>query len=60
MIPSRRDMVLTILQGNSRSIAQEIGETCAGQTDLQPIYFKPDRLLGRKGAPYALLTCVRR
>jgi len=38
-------MVLTILQGNSRSIAQKIGEICTGQADLQPIPFKSDRLL---------------
>ncbi len=36
---------MTILQGNSRSIAQKSGEICTGQTDLQPISFKSDRLL---------------
>ena len=41
-----RGQVLTILQGNSRSIAQKSGEICTGQTDLQPISFKSDRLLG--------------
>ena len=37
---------MTILQGNSRSIAKKIGEICTGQADLQPISFKSDRLLG--------------
>ncbi len=36
---------MTILQGNSRSIAQKSGEICTGQADLQPISFKSDRLL---------------
>jgi hypothetical protein len=36
---------LTISPGNSRSIAQENGEIWTGQADLQPIYFKSDRLL---------------
>ena len=40
-----RGQILTILQGNSRSIAQKIGEICTGQPDLQPISFKSDRLL---------------
>jgi hypothetical protein len=40
-----RGQILTVLQGNSRSIAQESGEIWTGQTDLQPIYFKSDRLL---------------
>jgi len=40
-----RGQVLTILQGNSRSIAQKSGETWTGQADLQPISFKSDRLL---------------
>ena len=35
-----RDQVLTILPGNSRSIAQKSGEIWAGQADLQPISFK--------------------
>jgi len=36
---------LTILQVNSHSIDQKSGEICTGQTDLQPIFFKSDRLL---------------
>ena len=36
---------MTILQGNSRSIAQKIGEICTVQADLQPISFNSDRLL---------------
>ena len=36
---------MTILQANSRSIGQKSGEICTGQTDLQPISFKSDRLL---------------
>ena len=40
-----RDQILTILPGNSRSIAQKSGEIWAGQADLQPISFKSDRLL---------------
>jgi hypothetical protein len=36
---------LTILQVNSRSIDQKSGEIWTGQVDLQPISFKPDRLL---------------
>jgi LDH2 family malate/lactate/ureidoglycolate dehydrogenase len=41
-----RGQILTILQGNSRSIAQKSGEIWTGQADLQPISFKSDRLLG--------------
>ena len=44
-IPSRRDIILTVSPGNSRSIAQKSGEICTGQADLQPISFKSDRLL---------------
>jgi len=40
-----RGQILTILQVNSHSIDQKIGEICTGQADLQPIYFKSDRLL---------------
>jgi hypothetical protein len=40
-----RGQILTILQGNSRSIAQKSGEIWTGQADLQPISFKSDRLL---------------
>ena len=47
-----RGHILTILQGNSRSIAQKSGEICTGQTDLQPISFKSDRLLAPE--PFAL------
>ena len=42
-----RGQILVILQGNSSSIAQGINEIWSGQTDLQPISFKSDRLLGR-------------
>ena len=44
--PVGRGQILTILQGNSCSIAQKSGEICTGQADLQPISFKSDRLLG--------------
>jgi hypothetical protein len=37
---------LTILQGNSRSIAQKSGEIWTVQANLQPISFKSDSLLG--------------
>jgi len=36
---------LSILQGNSCSITQKSGEIWTGQTDLQQIYPKSDRLL---------------
>ena len=49
-IPSRRDIILTILRGNSRSIAQKSGEIWTGQADLQPISVKPDRLLEPESA----------
>jgi hypothetical protein len=39
-----RGQILSILQINSRSIDQKSGEICTGQTDLQPIPFKSDRL----------------
>jgi hypothetical protein len=42
-----RGQILTILQGNSRSIAQKNGEIWTGQANLQPISFKSDRLLGK-------------
>ena len=45
-IPSRWDIILTVLQVNSRSIEQKNGEIWTGQADLQPISFKSDRLLG--------------
>jgi hypothetical protein len=41
-----RGQILTILQGNNRSIAQKSGEIWTGQANLQPISFKSDRLLG--------------
>jgi hypothetical protein len=41
-----RGQILTVLQVNSRSIDQKSGEICTAQADLQPISFKPDRLLG--------------
>ena len=44
-----------ILQGNSSSIAQGINEIWTGQTDLQPISFKSDRLL----APHVLASATR-
>jgi hypothetical protein len=34
-----------ISQGNSHSVAQESSEIWADQVDLQPVSFKPDRLL---------------
>ncbi len=37
---------MTILQVNSHSIDQKSGEIWTGQADLQPIFFKSDRLLG--------------
>ncbi len=42
-----RGQILTILQANSYSIGQKSGEIWTGQTLLQPISFKSDRLLGR-------------
>jgi hypothetical protein len=50
-----RGQILTILQGNSHSIAQKSGEICTGQSNLQPISFKSDRLLGWR---YLLLEAV--
>ncbi|MDP2961591.1 MAG: hypothetical protein Q8N54_02460 [Sulfurimicrobium sp.] len=41
-----RGQISPVLQGNSRSIAQKSGEIWTGQANLQPISFKPDRLLG--------------
>ncbi|HEX8874598.1 MAG TPA: hypothetical protein VF780_08210, partial [Nitrosospira sp.] len=41
-----REQILTILQTNSCSIGQKSGEIWTGQTLLQPISFKSDRLLG--------------
>ena len=41
---AERGQILTILQGNSRSIAKKNGEICTGQADLHPISFKSDRL----------------
>ena len=38
---------MSILQGNSCSIDQKSGEIWTVQTDLQQIYPKSDRLLGR-------------
>jgi len=40
-----RGQILLVLQVNSRSIDQKSGEICTVQADLQPIYFKSDRLL---------------
>ncbi len=39
-----REQILTILQANSYSIGQKSGEIWTGQTLLQPISFKSDRL----------------
>ena len=41
-----RGQILTVLQVNSRSIDQKIGEIWTAQADLQPIAFKSGRLLG--------------
>ena len=41
----RRDQFSTISPGNSRTIAQEMGEKWAGAVGLQPEIPKPDRLL---------------
>jgi hypothetical protein len=43
-----RGQILTILPGNSHSIAQKSGEIWTGQANLQPISFKSDRLLAFK------------
>ena len=40
-----RGQISPVLQVNSRSIDQKIGEIWTGQADLQPISFKSDRLL---------------
>jgi len=40
-----RGQISSILKGNSSSIAQKSGGIWTAQTDLQPISFKPDRLL---------------
>jgi len=40
-----KGQILTILPGNSHSIAQKSGETWAEQRVLQPILVKSDRLL---------------
>ncbi len=42
-----RGQILTVLPVNSHSIDQKSGEIWTGQTDLQPISFKSDGLLGR-------------
>ena len=41
-----RGQIWSILQVNSHSIDQKSGQIWTGQTDLQPISFKSDRLLG--------------
>jgi hypothetical protein len=41
-----REQILPFLQVNSHSIDQKSGEIWAAQALLQPISFKPDRLLG--------------
>jgi hypothetical protein len=47
-----------LLQGNSSSIAQKSSEIWTVQTDLQPIPFKSDRLLGHvvRAADYVTLA----
>jgi len=56
-----KDQILTILQGNSHSIAQKCGETWAEQRVLQPILIKSDRLLDSSASgenpapPYAII-----
>ncbi len=42
-----RGQILTILKANSYSIGRKSGEIWTGQTLLQPISFKSDRLLER-------------
>src|SRR5665647_1770093 len=44
-----RGQILSILQVNSHSIDQKSGEIWTVQADLQPISFKPDRLLDTGG-----------
>jgi len=41
-----RGQILLVLQVNSHSIDQKSGKIWTGQADLQPISFKPDKLLG--------------
>ena len=43
-----RGQILPLLQVNSHSIDQKSGEIWTVQADLQPISFKPDRLLAVK------------
>ncbi|MDN5752654.1 MAG: hypothetical protein L0H15_05150 [Nitrosospira sp.] len=43
---------MTILKANSCSIGQKSGEIWTGQTLLQPISFKSDRLLDRELLAY--------
>jgi hypothetical protein len=45
-----RGQILPVLPVNSCSIDQKSGEICTGQADLQPIFFKSDRLLDHKKA----------
>ena len=40
-----RGQILTVLQRQYRDIAQKTGEICTGPANLQPMLFKPDRLL---------------
>ena len=51
-----RGQILSILQVNSHSIDQKSGEIWTVQADLQPISFKPDRLLA---ICYILNSCLR-
>jgi hypothetical protein len=53
-----RGQILTILEANSRSIARKSGEICTVQTLLQPISFKPDRLLGPVNTYFAPATAT--
>ena len=42
---AERGQILPVLQVNSHSIDQKSGGIWTAQADLQPISFKPDRLL---------------
>jgi hypothetical protein len=50
---AERGQFLTILQGDSHSIAQESGEKWTVPPFLQPISFKSDRLLAPPGCTRA-------
>ena len=44
-----RGQIFTLFKPMVVPLAQESGEICTGQVILQPISFKPDRLLKRGG-----------